>query len=524
MKSTKLYIAISLLAGTAALSSCDDYLDKLPDNRMELSSPEEVSKLLVSAYSEANPAYLLEMYSDNTTEYNNTAWTSESRFQDQAYAWQDITEVSSNESPQNIWDAYYSAVRTANEAITFIRKQDNQEDYSAQLGEALICRAYAEFMLSTVFCQAYDEQTASKNLGVPYPTETGNELIMNSERGTLAELYAKIDADIQEGLPLLTNTYDHPKFHFTPTAANAFAARFYLFYQKYDKAIEYATVVLGNNPAIKLRDWAAWNQLSVNYQVQPDAYVNSTNSANLLLQVTYSYWGAYGGPYSVACKYAHGRRVSAYETLQAQGPWGDTESAAGYTVFYNDALSKYMLRKIPVMFEYTDVATGTGYPHCEFAVMTTDETLLVRAEAYALKGDYENALADVNAELSKFMPNTTALTIDDITSFYDAIDYYTPEAPTPKKPFNTSFAIEAGTQEPMLQCILQLRRVLTIHEGFRMQDVKRYGIPIYRLRLNESNMLEDVTDTMLAGDDRLAIQLPQDVINAGLEANPRNNK
>ena len=33
------------------------------------------------------------MYADNTNEYNNTAWTALNRFQDQAYAWKDITET-----------------------------------------------------------------------------------------------------------------------------------------------------------------------------------------------------------------------------------------------------------------------------------------------------------------------------------------------------------------------------------------------------------------------------------------------
>ena len=165
------------MAATVGFTSCDDYLDKLPDNRMELSSPSDVSKLLVNAYSETNPAYLLEMYSDNTTEYYNNAWTAESRFQDQAYAWADITETG-NESVNLIWDSYYSAIRTANEAIAFIEKQKNQDEYKAQLGEAYVCRAYAEFILSTVFCRAYNPQTADKELGLPYPTAPDYKLLV----------------------------------------------------------------------------------------------------------------------------------------------------------------------------------------------------------------------------------------------------------------------------------------------------------------------------------------------------------
>ena len=73
----------------------------------------------------------------------------------------------------------------------------------------------------------------------------------------------------------------------------------------------------------------------------------------------------------------------------------------------------------------------------------------------------------------------------------------------------------------MLQCILQLRRLVTMHEGLRMQDVKRYGIVIYRRQVDASQNVLKVTDEMRANDPRRAVQLPQDVINAGLKPNPR---
>lgn len=54
-----------------------------------------------------------------------------------------------------------------------------------------------------------------------------------------------------------------------------------------------------------------------------------------------------------------------------------------------------------------------------------------------------------------------------------------------------------------------------------MQDVKRYGIVIYRRTLNKNDEILDVSDSLTVDDPRRAIQLPQDVINSGLEANPR---
>ena len=48
MKNNKIYIlAVGLLF---SMSACNDYLDKLPDNRTTLDSPEAVTELLVSAY------------------------------------------------------------------------------------------------------------------------------------------------------------------------------------------------------------------------------------------------------------------------------------------------------------------------------------------------------------------------------------------------------------------------------------------------------------------------------------------
>ena len=138
---------------------------------------------------------------------------------------------------------------TANEAIAHIKSVNNPHDYDAQLGEALLCRAFAMFQLSTVFCQAYDKTTAQSNLGLPYPTEPEQVVGRLMERGTLEQLYANIEKDLLEGISFVGTKYARPKFHFTKQAAYAFATRFYLYAQQYDKAIKYADMVLATNLA-----------------------------------------------------------------------------------------------------------------------------------------------------------------------------------------------------------------------------------------------------------------------------------
>lgn len=519
----KKYIGLSILVLTLGLMSCDDYLDTLPDNRMELKNPNEVSRMLTSAYIEVVPTYLTEMYSDNADEHRNTAWSAADRFQEQAYYWQDVTEIFGFETPQQIWEGAYTAVNAANIVIEYIEglSAEEQSQHTAQLGEAYLCRAYAIFTLANTFCVAYDKATASQSLGIPYPTTLETTIDVKYERGTLAETYELIAHDIEEGIKRVGSVYDHPKFHFTPVSAHALAARFYLYYQDYEKAIEHANYVLGNDAKGKLREWSKFYSLSANGNVAPNGYVSSTENANLLLLVCYSEWGAVCGPYPYANKYAHGYNLSESETLQADAPWGNS-SDMGYTVWSNGSLSKYFINKVPYDFEYSDREAGIGQSHMEIPALTTDETLLIRAEAKALSGDLAGAVEDLNIELSACNTSGAQVTLDGIKTFYDGIDYYTPTKPTPKKMFHTSFPIAGDGQEQVLQAILQLKRILFLNEGLRLQDVKRYGIVIYRRVINNDHEVIEVTDQLAEDDPRRAIQLPQDVINAGLEPNPRN--
>ena len=77
------------------------------------------------------------------------------------------------------------------------------------------------------------------------------------------------------------------------------------------------------------------------------------------------------------------------------------------------------------------------------------------------------------------------------------------------------FTIDTGTQENLIQMILHMRRLETWGEGLRFVDIKRYGIEYAHLLDGEDPVV------FRAADKRGAIQLPEDVIKAGLEANPR---
>lgn len=520
----KKYIGFSIIALGLTLTSCDDWLDKLPDNRMELQTPSDVSSLLVSAYPSAHPAYLLEMYSDNTDECVNPSWSEASRFQAQAYNWEDITETGEDESPQELWNKHYIAIASANAAIDLIEGKGSPAEYSEQLGEALLCRAYAMFQLSTVFCKAYNPATASTDLGLPYPTHPEKVVGTVYTRGTMEDLYGQIDKDLQRGLPLVSSNYSKPKFHFNTEAAKAFAARFYLYKGDFAKAITYATEVLGADPTAKARDWAAYSALNMNQQIRPEAWVSADEKCNFLLQTVYSEWGAISGPYRLGDKYAHSYRITYDEDIASKGPFGAANSTFKQRVWSNTALAKLFHRKVPYEFEYTDLQAGIGYAHAEYAVFTTEQLLLERAEAYALSGELQKAVDDYNTIMKVYQNYPKTFTLKQIVDFYNGVDYYTPKKATVKKHFvKPVYTIDAegSDQEALLQAILHLRRIMEVGEGYRMQDVKRYGIVIYRRQTNTSFTISAVTDSLTVDDPRRAIQLPQDVITSGLEPNDR---
>ena len=118
---------------------------------------------------------------------------------------------------------------------------------------------------------------------------------------------------------------------------------------------------------------------------------------------------------------------------------------------------------------------------------------MVRAEAKIHKGEYEAALKDLNLWTSKFIQQKTILsyssrnevTLDQVKSFYNGMAYSqnTQDGLTQKKQLTPSFAIaNDGTAEPLLHYLLQCRRILTLGEGLRWQDVKRYNIEVSRFQ------------------------------------------
>lgn len=529
-------ITLLTLSLAFALTSCNKWLDVMPDNRAELDTEEKIQKLLVSAYPENAYIMLTELSSDNVDEFKASPYSE--RVYSQMYKWEDITE-SDNEDPKSVWGALYGAITNANQALAAI---DELEQTSPLLdacrGEALLARAYHHFTLASVFCKAYNPATATKDLGIPYMHGPETELNPQYQRGNLADVYAAIEKDIEEGLPLVSDAfYSVPKYHFNEKAAYTFASRFYLNYGKWDKCIECASKALGSAPNEILRDYETLKAYPKDLKVVGPQYNSTAAKNNFLLQTAYSYLGIVFGPYMVEARVSSGNMLMQTELLNL-APWGEYAPSVGsYTysnmykltpyVYVATGFDKTVFPRLNYLFEYTDPVAQIGYARTLYAAFTAEEALLNRAEAYILTGQYELALADMNLwtanTLNASKCDRTVLTDESIKDWVAGLEYYTDEAPTPKKRLNpVLLTVEEGSQlEAYLHAILYIRRVEFYMMGMRWFDVKRYGIEITRRVLGTTLEVLETTDRLTKDDERRALQLPQDVITAGLEPNPR---
>ena len=498
-------IALALLL----FASCDNFLDTPPDKRAELDSETKIAGILVSAYPAMLPVMLFEMMSDNVTDNgpqytdNNNALVNE-----QAYHYGEVTEPYWD-APKTVWESCYEAIAAANQALEAIERMGSPPPLNGSKAEALLCRAFGHFVLAGTFCKAYNPVTSESDPGIPYseaPETTVNPIY---ERGTVASVYEMIERDIEEALPLHVDKFLRPAYHFNRRAAYAFAARFNLFYGKWSKTVEYASIALGENPGVTFRNYEALNQL-------PDveniayAYCNSDAPCNfLIIPQTGTLWGR---SYPSNRRYAHNIE-KAHETFWQSFPWGGPAIDLEYGLILYGVQQNVWYPKMLELFEVTNPTAGIGYPHTVAVPFTVEETLACRAEAYAMLGDFGKATDDLNIFYAAWNPSHSRYTTQSISSWYSMAR---PNSPHVR--MESRFGIQRGTQENLVRAVLAIRRFESVHTGRRWLDVKRHGITVEHPQM-VSQTVAGETIVIKPYDDLTAVQLPAEVISAGLPAN-----
>ena len=528
-----IYKGSLMLASVAILASCSDQLDTLPDNRTTLDTPKKIAGLLVTAYPDRTPTLFNEWMSDNT-DYMGAQNSQGNRGGDQYFFWQEQTE-GGNDSPEQVWMLYYEGVYKANEALAAIEDQGGPKNdiLRNSKGEALLIRAYDHFILANEFCRPYNGKTSAKDAGLYYATGIADfsAAAEQSNRGTVADVYEKIAADIEAGIPLLNDTYEVPKYHFNKQAAYAFATRFYLYYEKWEKAKEYADKLLGSNPAASLRDYRALQAMPLSKSEQAvkiaEAYCSASADCNLLVQTSVSNAGMALAPWLTSKRYTLTNYLSETELFQSNNIWGTSSNLIWKPFTVNSGESNFaLLMKLPREFEIRNTTTGSGYLRTLNVDFTMDEALLNRAEAEIMLGQNDAACADMTIWMKNFFNTNVTLTPTSVQTYFKTVPYAYADAakmvPSFKKHISPRFTIDAegSVQESLLQCLLNFRRIETVHQGMRWMDIRRYNIEIPRRLIGANGRPSKNLDWLEKDDPRQVVQIPQSIREAGVAGNP----
>ncbi len=541
-----IFVIIALCA--LATSACD-FLDKEPDLRADINTKEKVQLLLVSAYTDANSAPLCEYSSDQVIDNNvpdpktgqaNAVNPLDEMYND-IFAWKPVKQ-SSNDSPKLIWDGHYTAIATANQALQAIAKLEAQGiKMDAEKGEALLSRAYHHFLLAGVFCQAWkNEEDSKKDLGLTYMMQPETKVAPKYSRGpelevgldlngdtawiggSLYHTFMNIQKDLEAGLNLVSDEYySVPRYHFNVKAAHAFAARFYLYKRDWAKVVKHADHVLTttDETALAMLFDAQTNRDQSNIELAFNHYIDVNAPSNLLLIATYSS-SAYAH-FSTYGRYQYNGDAQTFTSYSAGPCWNS--QFPGFGTWSMDSKLGGFCAKDYYDFEYVDKVAGYGYVRMVSRAFTTNETLLCRAEAKVHLNDFVGATNDfrlwcqgynVNGRMDTLANGNVNLTPEKVTKFYGE-KAGTKFAPELHNQDMASDWVITPEQLPFVHCALHFRRIEGLHDGLRWHDLKRYGIEI------EHVQGKDAPRKLVWNDDRRAIQLPQEVIVAGMTANPR---
>lgn len=481
-------------------ASCKKFLDKSPDNRAELNSIDKVAALVATAYPYYPYCAMGEMYTDNVADKGpNVAGTHVNSPYPQLYKFEDVQD-DGNSTPTQFWNGAYQGIAAANQALASIEEYNLGVAANPYKGEALIARAFNEFLLVTFFAKAYEPGGANSSPGVPYVLTPENNPYQKYGRGTVASVYEQIEKDLTEGIPLLAGgQWDVPRYHFTAAAAHAFAARFYLFKGEWQKVIDHANqVVAAGDYTGLLRDYAgAATTFTTDGTIYANYFCNGDAKFNLLVHEVYSTYQRSTGFY--ACRYG-------FSQTAIYAGWYQKPNATGtsfYTYSRQYGAGNPTLSKLREFFFYTNVTAGIGYPYLELPMLTTDEALLNRAEAYAKLGNLDAALADANLcaryKIQNYNSSTQNVTIAKARSFYSS---------------------SADDKTAVINTILDFKRWTFMNEGMRYFDILRYKMPVNHILYANDN--SESTVTLTADDNRRMFQIPNSAVQiGGLEPNPR---
>lgn len=285
------------------------------------------------------------------------------------YSWQPANLFYPYTNLANDWTQTYNNVYIANTVLdnisTVERSASNAAAWDNVKGQALFLRAYSFYRAAGIWSLAYDNSTASQDLGIPLRLNSNfNE---RSTRSTVAQTYGQIISDANAAAGLLAKTPVQAYRSGRP-AAYGLLARTYLAMRNYNLAGAYADSCLQLNN--KLIDFNTLNT-SASYPIgkfnDEVIYDSSMSGSSGALPITRT--KARIDTNLIRSYDKNDLRTTAFFSTNADGNKLFKGSYEGGSSRFNG--------------------------------IATDEIYLIRAECFARKNNIAAALSDLNGLLKK---------------------------------------------------------------------------------------------------------------------------
>ena len=179
--------------------------------------------------------------------------------------------------------------------------------------------------------------------------------------------------------------------------------------------------------------------------------------------------------------------------------------------YYEQGLRYKNIPKFQEYFKYENVSIGIGERYNMVAALTYDEAFLNRLEAYVMTDQKQKFLDDfitfMRKKTRQIIPDDFAVTESEVREGYgDQGDAF--------HPYYESQLTEERRE--LLQCVMDIRRMVFVFEGLRWFDNKRLGMTIEHKAGSAGNVY-----VLNKDDKRRELQIPIDATNAGVAPNPR---
>lgn len=363
---------------------------------------------------------------------------------DDVHRWEPF--VASQGVTANIWQSFYRAIADINKALIGFNQITPQSDITFSYGELYLMRAYYYTTLASLYCKAYDPNTASDDLGLPLLLS--DDFTIKLGRASLEDTYQQILSDLYQAETFLNGKQDITGTTFTQHSALALKARVLLYMQNWTEAFTCAKRIIDTGSYPLANDQDIFKSIWKND--------DSTESITQLFATN----NIKEQPQTQAVKAYLGRDeyngsiVGYFPTLlptQTVVDWYDNDDWRKNVFFsveelYSTSGTPEQLFLVSKFTGNTDLKVGNdvSYAH-QPKIFRIAEQYLIAAEAAYQNHDFTNAQIFIN-EL-KQARNLPAISLTGISLYQE---------------------------------IQQERTRELAFEGFRLMDLKRWKLPINR--------------------------------------------